>query len=97
LVSGEIEIGGDVFAPGRLLVLRPSDALSVKARTKARFMLLGGASFGQPNYGDLDPRIAFAWSPGRSGLRDARVIRTGLLLGCGLNVVALEEGVFGIS
>jgi len=23
-----------------------------------------GASFGQPNYGDLDPRIAFAWSPG---------------------------------
>ena len=27
----------------------------------------------------------------------ARVIRPGLLLGCGLNVVALEEGVFGIS
>ncbi len=26
-----------------------------------------GASFGQPNYGDMDPRLAFAWSPGKSG------------------------------
>ena len=26
-----------------------------------------GASFGRPNYGDLDPRIAFAWAPTRSG------------------------------
>ncbi|HTS37858.1 MAG TPA: carboxypeptidase regulatory-like domain-containing protein [Candidatus Solibacter sp.] len=24
-----------------------------------------GASFGQPNYGDIDPRIAFAWAPRR--------------------------------
>ncbi len=33
-----------------------------------------GASFGQPNYGDLDPRLAFAWSPGKSG---RSVIRAG--------------------
>lgn len=33
-----------------------------------------GASFGQPNYGDIDPRIAFAWSPGGSG---QTVIRAG--------------------
>jgi Carboxypeptidase regulatory-like domain/TonB dependent receptor len=33
-----------------------------------------GASFGQPNYGDIDPRIAFAWSPGSSG---QTVIRAG--------------------
>lgn len=26
-----------------------------------------GASFGQPNYGDIDPRIALAWSPGQNG------------------------------
>ena len=26
-----------------------------------------GASFGQRNYGDIDPRLAFAWSPGKSG------------------------------
>ena len=33
-----------------------------------------GTSFGQPNYGDVDPRIAFAWSPGTSG---QTVIRAG--------------------
>ena len=33
-----------------------------------------GASFGQPNYGDIDPRVAFAWSPGRS---TQTVIRAG--------------------
>jgi hypothetical protein len=33
-----------------------------------------GASFGQPNYGDIDPRIALAWAPTKSG---NTVIRTG--------------------
>jgi hypothetical protein len=33
-----------------------------------------GASFGQPNYGDVDPRIAVTWSPGKSG---KTVIRSG--------------------
>lgn len=26
-----------------------------------------GASFGQPNYGGIDPRLAFAWSPDKNG------------------------------
>jgi len=26
-----------------------------------------GASFGQQNYGDIDPRVAFAWTPSRNG------------------------------
>jgi len=34
-----------------------------------------GASFGQPNYGDIDPRIAFAWAPERFGGKT--VIRSG--------------------
>ena len=34
-----------------------------------------GASFGQPNYGDIDPRIAIAWAPGRLGGKT--VIRSG--------------------
>lgn len=46
LVEGEIEIAGDVFAPGRLLVLRPGDAITIKAKTPARFMMLGGANLG---------------------------------------------------
>src|SRR5579871_1048489 len=33
-----------------------------------------GANFGQPNYGDIDPRIAIAWAPTKSG---HTVVRTG--------------------
>ena len=33
-----------------------------------------GASFGQPNYTDIDPRIAFAWAPRRN---DRTVVRAG--------------------
>src|SRR5581483_11384808 len=33
-----------------------------------------GASFGQPNYGDIDPRLAFAWAPGNRG---STVLRAG--------------------
>jgi redox-sensitive bicupin YhaK (pirin superfamily) len=46
LVSGEIEIAGDRFTRGRLLVFRPGDVLTVRALTPARFMLLGGAALG---------------------------------------------------
>ena len=34
-----------------------------------------GASFGEPNYGDIDPRVAFAWAPGALGGKT--VIRAG--------------------
>ena len=34
-----------------------------------------GASFGQPNYGDIDPRIAFAWAPEK--LNGHTVLRAG--------------------
>ncbi len=34
-----------------------------------------GASFGKPNYGDIDPRLAIAWAPWGSG---HTVIRTGV-------------------
>jgi len=34
-----------------------------------------GASFGQPNYGDVDPRIAFAWAPRKD---DRTVVRAGV-------------------
>jgi hypothetical protein len=33
-----------------------------------------GASFGQPNYGDIDPRIALAWAPDKTG---KTVVRAG--------------------
>lgn len=34
-----------------------------------------GASFGEPNYGDIDPRVAFAWAP--AALGGKTVIRAG--------------------
>jgi len=46
LVSGEIDIAGESFAPGRLIVFRPGDAITISAHTTARFMLLGGAALG---------------------------------------------------
>ena len=50
LVSGNVEIAGDRFGPGQLLVLRPGDAITVKAATPARFLLLGGAPMDGPRY-----------------------------------------------
>ncbi len=50
IVSGEIDIAGDVFGPGRLLVLRPGDRISVLATTNARLMLLGGQAMDGPRH-----------------------------------------------
>ena len=49
-IAGEIEVAGDAFEPGRLLVLRPGDPITVTARTQARFMLFGGAPMEGPRY-----------------------------------------------
>jgi redox-sensitive bicupin YhaK (pirin superfamily) len=43
LAEGTVEIGGDVFEPGRLIVFKPGEGMAIKALTPARFLLLGGA------------------------------------------------------
>lgn len=48
LVEGTVEIAGDRFEAGQLLVLRPGDAITVLAVTHARLMLLGGATMDGP-------------------------------------------------
>src|SRR4051812_13419595 len=40
-VAGEIEIAGDTFQSGALLVFRPGDRITVTAKSNARFMILG--------------------------------------------------------
>jgi redox-sensitive bicupin YhaK (pirin superfamily) len=50
IVSGEIDIAGDSFGPGRLLVLKPGDRISVLALTNARLMLLGGEPMDGPRH-----------------------------------------------
>ncbi|MFH1558255.1 MAG: pirin family protein [Pseudomonadota bacterium] len=50
VVSGEIEIAGDVFEGPRLLIFRPGDRITVRARTPARMMFLGGTALEGPRY-----------------------------------------------
>lgn len=50
IVAGEIDVAGQRFEPGRLLVFRPGHPVTVTAATTARFMLLGGATMDGPRY-----------------------------------------------
>jgi len=48
VVSGEIDIAGDVFGPGRLLIFKPGVRISILATSQARIMLLGGEPMDGP-------------------------------------------------
>ena len=50
LISGEIDIMGDRFSEGRLLVLRPGDRISLTATTASRLVVLGGATMDGPRH-----------------------------------------------
>ncbi len=50
VLEGEIEVGGDTFGPGQLLVFRPGDEIALKAVTPARLMLLGGDTMEGPRF-----------------------------------------------
>jgi redox-sensitive bicupin YhaK (pirin superfamily) len=49
-VAGEIEIAGDAFRSGQLLVFRPGDRITVRAVSDARFMILGGEPMDGPRF-----------------------------------------------
>jgi hypothetical protein len=49
-VDGEIEIAGDTFRSGALLVFRPGDRITIRAKMNARFMMLGGEPMDGPRY-----------------------------------------------
>lgn len=51
ILQGEVTVAGQVFEPGRMLVFRPGDRISVKAGDGgARVMLLGGATMDGPRF-----------------------------------------------
>ena len=50
VVDGEIEIAGDKFHGGQLLVFRPGDAITVSALTDTRFAIVGGAPMDGPRH-----------------------------------------------
>jgi redox-sensitive bicupin YhaK (pirin superfamily) len=50
VVDGEIDIGGDRFGAGQLLVFRPGDHVTVKAVTDIHIMIVGGAALDGPRH-----------------------------------------------
>jgi len=50
VASGEIDIAGDAFGEGRLLVFKPGDRISILANTQSRLMLLGGEPMDGPRH-----------------------------------------------
>jgi redox-sensitive bicupin YhaK (pirin superfamily) len=50
IVSGEIDIAGESFGGGRLLVFKPGDRISVLATSQARIILLGGEPMDGPRH-----------------------------------------------
>jgi redox-sensitive bicupin YhaK (pirin superfamily) len=50
VAAGEVDIAGDRFGEGRLLVFRPGDRISIKALSQSRLMLLGGAPMDGPRH-----------------------------------------------
>lgn len=50
VVSGKIDIAGDSFGPGRLLIFRPGDRISILALSNARLMLVGGEPMDGPRH-----------------------------------------------
>jgi redox-sensitive bicupin YhaK (pirin superfamily) len=50
VVAGEIDVAGDRFAAGRLIVFRPGDAMTLTAASEARVILVGGAALEGPRH-----------------------------------------------
>jgi len=51
ITEGSVEVAGDMFEAGRMMVFRPGDRISVKAGPRgARLMALGGATMNGPRY-----------------------------------------------
>ena len=50
LVEGEVEIDGQAYEPGRLLVLAPGAKPAIKARTAAHLVLIGGEPMDGPRH-----------------------------------------------
>ena len=78
VLDGDVAVAGDRFEPGRMLVFRAGDNLSLQAGPKgARLLLLGGAAMDGPRYlfwnfvSSSQERIEQAkadWRAGRFGL-----------------------------
>jgi len=76
VVAGEIDVSGDRFGAGQLLVFRPTDRITISRDAPARFAVIGGAALDGParSGGILSPRARNA-SAGRSRRREGKFCR----------------------
>lgn len=51
-LSGQLEIGGQIYQPNQILILKPKDKITVKAKTAVHLMLFGGATMDGERYID---------------------------------------------
>jgi len=49
-ISGEVEVAGQTYVPGQLLILHPGDAITVSSPRGAQFMVFGGEPMDGPRY-----------------------------------------------
>jgi redox-sensitive bicupin YhaK (pirin superfamily) len=50
IVSGKIDIAGDEFGAGQLLIFKPGDRISILAIDQSRLMLVGGEPMDGPRH-----------------------------------------------
>jgi redox-sensitive bicupin YhaK (pirin superfamily) len=50
IVAGELDISGDTFGAGQLLVFRPTDRITIKATQPSRIAVIGGAVLDGPRH-----------------------------------------------
>ncbi|MGE0230572.1 MAG: pirin family protein [Flavobacteriaceae bacterium] len=50
VLSGRIEIGGETFEPGGLLILKPGESVALTALDDSRLMIIGGEAMDGPRY-----------------------------------------------
>jgi redox-sensitive bicupin YhaK (pirin superfamily) len=50
IAEGTVEVGGDVFEEGRLVVFKSGEGMTITARTPARLILLGGEPMDGPRH-----------------------------------------------
>jgi hypothetical protein len=50
VIDGTIDIAGDKFEPGRLLVFKPGDKITITAASDTHFVILGGAPMDGPRH-----------------------------------------------
>jgi redox-sensitive bicupin YhaK (pirin superfamily) len=50
LAEGTVEVGGETFEEGRLIVFKPGEGMTITAKTPARLVLLGGEPMDGPRH-----------------------------------------------